>query len=115
MRNLSAHLKSYILLSGYLFFVIVPGYAQPETVIPDTANERLENIGNHKLFISEKGSPGVKFTIVFISGAGGSSKDWTKVKSMLPPAIRTVAYDRAGMPAMCNQYEPSKKNQHNKI
>jgi len=70
-------------------------YSQDQ--ISDSSAERLIEIGNHKLFVSTKGNQDAKFTVVFESGAGGSSGDWTKVISMLPPEIRTIAYDRAGV------------------
>jgi len=72
-------------------------YCQNATQILDTSAERVVEIGNHKLFISERGNRDAQFTVVFESGAGGSSRDWAKVISMLPPEIRTVAYDRAGI------------------
>lgn len=70
-------------------------YCQNDT--SDASAVRLVEIGNHKLFISVKANQDAKFTVVFESGAGGRSQDWTKVISMLPPQIRTVAYDRAGI------------------
>lgn len=89
-------LDSFLLI--VLFFSFEFGaYCQNETQHSDTSIERLVKIGNHKLFISIKGSRDAKFTVVFESGAGGSSQDWTKVISMLPPGIRTVACDRAGV------------------
>ena len=84
-----------LLLIIFFFFLKFNLYCQIETL--DTSAERLVKIGNHKLFISIKGSRDAKFTVVFESGAGGSSRDWTKVILMLPPEIRTVAYDRAGV------------------
>jgi len=72
-------------------------YCQNENKISDTSAARVLELGNHKLFISEKGNRDAKFTVVFESGAGGSSQDWTKVISMLPPGLRTISYDRAGI------------------
>ena len=83
------------LLMGLLFSVTV--YCQREAALSDTSTERLVTVGNHKLFISEKGDPNAKFTVVFESGGGGSSQDWKKVRALLPPEIRTIAYDRAGL------------------
>lgn len=86
----------HFVLIAFFFSFELKGYCQNENHVSDTAVERLVKIGNHKLFISIKGNPDAKFTVVFESGAGGSSQDWTKVISMLPAGIRTVAYDRAG-------------------
>jgi pimeloyl-ACP methyl ester carboxylesterase len=96
MQCLCARIKIYALLGGYLFSVLTRGHAQIETTFADTTGENLVDIGYHKLFVSQNGPRDTKFTIVFVSGAGGGSKDWTKVIKMLPPGIRTVAYDRAG-------------------
>src|SRR5687768_10548208 len=94
-------LKNYRLFSYLLMvlfsFSVSRLYSQNETRFSDASTERLVQISNHNLFISEKGNKDAKFTVVFESGAGGSSKDWTKVISMLPPEIRTIAYDRAGI------------------
>jgi pimeloyl-ACP methyl ester carboxylesterase len=87
----------YFLLIVFFFSFEFKGYCQDRTHTSDSSAERLIKIGNHKLFISIKGSQDAKFTIVFEPGAGGSSRDWTKVISMLSPGIRTVAYDRAGI------------------
>lgn len=73
------------------------GYSQNKTHLSDTLSKRFVGVGNHKLFISEKGDRKAKFIIVFESGAGGGSQDWDRVIAMLPSEIRTVAYDRAGV------------------
>ena len=86
----------HILLT-ILFLFGVKGFCQNENQLLDTSTEKLVQIGNHKLFISIKGNKGAKFTVVFESGAGGSSQDWIKVISLLPAGIRTIAYDRAGI------------------
>src|SRR5688500_7097200 len=89
-------LSSFLLI--VLFFSVeFRAYCQNVAQHSDSSAERHIKFGNHKLFISIKGSRDAKFTVVFESGAGGSSQDWTKVISMLPPGIRTVAYDRAGI------------------
>ena len=85
------------LLTALFFSFEFKVYCQNDTQHSGTSGERLIKIGNHKLFISIKGSQDAKFTVVFESGAGGSSRDWTKVISMLPPGVRTIAYDRAGV------------------
>lgn len=87
----------YLLVAGFFFSIEFKGYGQDETHTADSSAERLIEVGNHKLFISIKGSHDSKFTVVFESGGGGSSQAWLKVIRMLPPEIRTVAYDRAGI------------------
>lgn len=90
--------KLYYLSLVVLFALFVcRAYSQNQAHPPDPADGQLIKIGNHKLFISIKGKQDAKFTVVFESGAGGSSQDWAKVISLLPPEVRTVAYDRAGM------------------
>jgi pimeloyl-ACP methyl ester carboxylesterase len=96
MKSCFNNLKPYVLVIGFLFSFKLQVYSQSKSNFPDTLSGKLVTIGNHKLFVSEKGTQDAKFTVVFESGAGGTSKDWTKVISMLPPEIRTVAYDRAG-------------------
>lgn len=39
------------------------------------------------------GSP----TVIFESGGGGSSKDWSRVRDLLSSRVRMCAYDRAGL------------------
>jgi len=92
----------YFRLNSILLIVLFSSfefraYCQNEDQHSDTSVERFVTIGNHKLFISIKGNQDSKFTVVFELGAGGSSKDWKKVISMIPPGIRTVTYDRAGI------------------
>jgi len=97
MKNYFKYFKFMSFLLIVLFYSFeFRAYCQNEAQHSDTSAERLIKIGNHKLFISIKGRQDAKFTVVFEAGAGGSSRDWTKVISMLPPEIRTVAYDRAG-------------------
>lgn len=98
MHFYSHSLKSqHLLLTAFFFLFHIKGYSQNETHAWDTAVEQLVKIGNHNLFISIKGNQDAAFTVVFESGAGGSSQDWKKVTSMLPAGIRTVEYDRAGI------------------
>ncbi|TKK65248.1 alpha/beta hydrolase [Ilyomonas limi] len=97
MKNCFRILKSGHLLFAFFCAFVFKGYCQKETQTSDSSAAQLVKIGNHKLFISIKGSSDAKFTVVFESGAGGSSQDWTQVISLLPPEIRTVAYDRAGV------------------
>ena len=56
----------------------------------------LVDIGSHKLHIHCIGPTNAAFTIVFESGGGGFSKDWSRVRDLLPSQVRTCAYDRAG-------------------
>ncbi|MBA4849820.1 alpha/beta hydrolase [Emticicia sp. BO119] len=58
--------------------------------------EENVSIGDFKLFVSVKGSSNAKYSVIFESGGGGTSKDWEKVRNLLPSSIRTVTYDRAG-------------------
>jgi pimeloyl-ACP methyl ester carboxylesterase len=98
MKSCFKNFRIYsLLLIALIFLSEFRAYCQNEANHLDTSVERLVKIGNHQLLISIKGSPEAKFTVVFESGAGGSSHDWTKVISMLPSGIRTVAYDRAGL------------------
>ena len=98
MKNHFQNFRSQsFLLVAFFFSFGFSVYGQNETQPSDTSAERLVEIGNHKLFISEKGNQNAKFTVVFESGAGGSSQDWAKVISILPAGIRTIAYDRAGV------------------
>lgn len=71
-------------------------YSQQQSSLSN-AGDRFVIIGNHRLFMSEKGDQHAKLAVVFESGGGGSSQDWAKVIAMLPADIRTIAYDRAGI------------------
>jgi pimeloyl-ACP methyl ester carboxylesterase len=73
------------------------GYSQSSTMLSDTISERFVDIGYHKLFVSIAGASNSKFTVVFESGAGGNSKDWEGVRSLLSSGVRTLTYDRAGL------------------
>ena len=56
----------------------------------------LVPIGGHKLHIHCIGPTNAALTLVFESGGGGSSKDWSRVRDLLPSNVRICAYDRAG-------------------
>lgn len=56
----------------------------------------LVDIGGHKLHIYRTGSSNAAPVVVFESGGGGTSKDWSCVREFLPAEIGTCAYDRAG-------------------
>ena len=85
------------LLTGWLLLIAALGNTQSTKTLSDTTNEKFIDIGFHKLFISEAGPKNAKFTVLFESGGGGSSKDWARVRAILPSDIHTVAYDRAGL------------------
>lgn len=70
--------------------------SQPGTNFSDSLREGYFDLGFNKLFFSETGNADSRYTVVFESGAGGSSADWKKVRSLLPAGIRTIAYDRSG-------------------
>ena len=92
---ISMMLVKPVLLAGCFCMVFWQyGHTQAFT---DSASERSVNIGYHRLFMRIKGSEQARFTIVFESGGGGTSKDWAKVIALLPPDLRTVAYDRADL------------------
>lgn len=98
MENCFKNFKLYSIPLVALFFLYgFRAYCQNGPQHSDTSIERLVRIGNHSLFISEKGNSNARFTVVFESGGGGSSQDWRKVIADLPQEIRTVAYDRAGI------------------
>jgi pimeloyl-ACP methyl ester carboxylesterase len=78
--------KFYLLLVGLLINTSI--FSQ---------SEKLVQVGNHKLFIRETGDKKSKVTVVFESGAGGTSQDWSGVIALLPLNIRTISYDRAGL------------------
>jgi len=90
-----------IAIVGLIMVLLITGkraaYAQAGPGSSDTVTARLVDIGHHKLFIDERGPQQAKLTVIFESGAGGSSKDWTKVIALLPAEIHTIAYDRAGI------------------
>lgn len=71
-------------------------YSQSADNATEMSFEDNVSVGNFKLFVSIKGSPDAKYTVIFESGGGGTSKDWEKVRNLLPNSIRTLAYDRAG-------------------
>lgn len=84
-----------LLISTTVFFAI-SGSVRSQTKSTDTLHEEFVDLGSHKLFISRSGPENAKYTIVFESGAGGTSQDWSKVRAALAPSIKTIAYDRAG-------------------
>lgn len=96
------HTEIYIgisLLQSILLLMILPviAYSQRDTTKTDFLTERFVKVGFHRLFISDTGPKDSRLTVIFESGAGGTSADWTAVRLLLPPNIRTIAYDRAGV------------------
>jgi len=95
MKIYSKHFKLWPLLLIELLFSF--GFRANCQNQDPSSIEQFVTIGNHALWINIKGNPDAKFTVVFESGAGGTSQDWRKVITMLPPEVQTVAYDRAGV------------------
>ena len=82
-----------------LLVVVLVGW--PERLMAQTPPSSpppgvLVDIGGHKLHIHCVGPTNAALTVVFESGGGGSSKDWSRVRDLLPSQVRTCAYDRAG-------------------
>ena len=63
---------------------------------PDVPGD-LVRIGEHRLFISCTGGAGTGPTVLLEAGGGGSSGEWSVVREQLGAAVRTCAYDRAGL------------------
>ncbi len=85
----------FTLLSALLVFAfgmmpVVASPATPGTGIPG----RLVDIGGHRLHIhcTGEGTP----TIIFDSGVGGFSLEWSRIQSALAQRTRVCSYDRAG-------------------
>src|SRR5262245_60935020 len=78
------------------FTSAIQSHGQAEINSTGIIKSGFVQIGNHKLFIEERGDKKAKYTIVFESGAGGTSQDWKKVIAELPAEAHTICYDRAG-------------------
>ncbi len=84
-----------------LAVLVVLGAASYEAIAARSDPERypapgrLVDIGGHRLHIhcSGTGSP----TVIFDSGLGGTSLDWTLTQPAISKTTRACAYDRAGM------------------
>src|SRR5688500_8371191 len=85
------------LIIGFLISLEISGYSQSSNRLSDIHREEFVDIGYHKLFVSITEASNFKYTVIFESGAGGSSKDWEQVRSLLPYNVRTLAYDRGGL------------------
>ena len=92
----SFHLVQTTVL-GYFLVLGMTGFAQTKNERTDTLQEQFVDLGYHKLFARITGNQQAKFTVVFESGAGGSSKDWEKVSHFLPADLKVLTYDRAGL------------------
>jgi pimeloyl-ACP methyl ester carboxylesterase len=88
-----------LVVTADLFLIACLGWAEravAQTSPSDTPPGVFVDIGGHKLHLHCVGPAGAKVTIVFESGGGGSSKDWSRVRDFLPAEVRSCAYDRAG-------------------
>lgn len=56
----------------------------------------LIDIGGHKLHLRCIGPADAKPTVILEAGGGGFSSTWSHVQDLLPPRVRSCAYDRAG-------------------
>lgn len=92
----SFHLVQTAVL-GYFLLLGMTGFAQIKNGKTEPLQERFVDLGYHKLFVRIAGNQQAKFTVVFESGAGGSSKDWEKVSQLLSADLRLLTYDRAGL------------------
>jgi pimeloyl-ACP methyl ester carboxylesterase len=80
---------------GVLFAMTLAALAQSK--VTDTNEGTFVTIGDHKMYLQCQGPKENSPVVVFESGGGGTSKDWDKVRSYLPPGFQTCAYDRAGL------------------
>src|SRR6266508_325131 len=88
-----------LVLVVYLFVIALLGW--PERLMAQTPLSSpppgvLVDIGGHKLHLHCTGPTNAALTVVFESGGGGFSKDWSRVRELLPSNVRICAYDRAG-------------------
>lgn len=89
----------WIVRTVWLLLIILHfGLELPKAQTPSSGSPLGEmiKIGGHKLHIHCSGPDDATPTIIFESGGGGDSKDWIRVRELLPPYMRTCAYDRAG-------------------
>lgn len=86
-------LASACVIPMAIFFASIeaPG-APPPTPPPG----KQIDLGGYKLHVHCIGPTNAPVTVVFESGAGGDSRDWIRVRQLLPPDVRSCAYDRAG-------------------
>jgi cyanophycinase len=58
---------------------------------------RLVDVGGHKLYLRCVGPADGSPVVLFESGGGGSSGDWSRIQQLLSERVRSCAYDRAGL------------------
>ncbi len=91
------HLLSILRMACMLIFVqSILTDCKAATGLKDSVDRKHLTIGTHKLYLGQQGPANAKTTVIFESGAGGTSRDWLKVKRFLPTNIRLISYDRAG-------------------
>lgn len=56
----------------------------------------LVDIGGHLRHLDCAGPADVRPTVVMLAGGGSDSTIWSSVRELLPPDVRSCAYDRAG-------------------
>ena len=83
-------LLPFLLLAGPFESAALPHSAADEPPAPGT----YVWVGNHRLHLVCRGSGSP--TVVFDSGLGGSSLDWTLVQPAVASFTRACSYDRAG-------------------
>ncbi len=59
--------------------------------------QRLISVGDRRLSIDCGGQPARHATVVLITGAGRTAKDWAKVQPEVATFVRVCSYDRAGL------------------
>ena len=73
----------------------------------------LVAIGGHKMHLHCTGPTNAALTVVFESGGGGTSKDWSRVRELLPSNVRICAYDRAG--SGLSEAGPAPRTMHQEV
>lgn len=73
-----------------------PSQSQTTKSPPESPPGLLVTVGSHRMHIHCLGPESAAATVVFESGAGGDSRGWKRVRDLLPPDVRSCAYDRAG-------------------
>jgi pimeloyl-ACP methyl ester carboxylesterase len=91
-------IRVLVLVVNLLVIALVgwPGRLMAQTPLSSPPPGVLVDIGGHKLHIHCVGPTNAALTVVLESGGGGSSKDWSRVRDLLPSNVRICAYDRAG-------------------
>ena len=81
---------------GFILGVVQPGLTQSKAP-PGPAPGTLVEIGGHKLHFHCAGPADARPAVIFESGGGGFSQDWTAVQKILGERTRSCGYDRAGL------------------